>query len=77
MDEKFDTVIKEIAEDFEAVQTTEDPRTGKDRRHTVAKGFPIKDGKGNVVTEDRRLKKDRRSKDIDIDDITEYVSDLH
>lgn len=77
MEDKFDSVIKEITEDFEAVPTTEDPRSGIDRRHAIAKEFPIKDVNGNVVDEDRRLKQNRRSKDIDIDDITEYVSDLH
>ena len=77
MEDKFDSVIKEITEDFEAVPTTEDPRTGIDRRLTVAKEFPTKDSEGNLINEDRRLNKDRRSKDIDIDDITEYVSDLH
>ena len=77
MEDKFDSVIKDITEDFETVPTTEDPRTGIDRRHQVTKEFPLKDSNGNVVDEDRRLKQERRSKDIDIDDITEYVSDLH
>ena len=77
MEEKFDTVIKEIAEDFEAVSTTEDPRTGIDRRHKIAKEFPIEDSNGNVIAEDRRKQKDRRSVDIDIDDISEYVSEIH
>ena len=77
MEEKFDTVIKEIAEDFEAVSTTEDPRTGVDRRHQIAKEFPIEDSNGNVIAEDRRKQKDRRSVDIDIDDISEYVSEIH
>ena len=77
MEEKFDTVIKEIAEDFETVSTTEDPRTGIDRRHKISKEFPLEDSNGNVIAEDRRKQKDRRSIDIDIDDISEYVSEIH
>lgn len=77
MDDKFDTAIKEIVEDFETVATTEDPRTGADRRQCVAKEFPLKDHVGNMVAEDRRAKNDRRTNEIDIDDISQYVADLH
>ena len=77
MGDKFDTAIKEIVEEFESVPTTEDPRTGIDRRHTVAKEFPIKDSSGNVIDKDRRKKQDRRTKEIDIDDISEYISVRH
>ncbi len=77
MEDKFDSAIKEVTEDFDSVPTTEDPRTGIDRRHTVATEFPIKDHDGNVITKDRRSKQDRRARDIDIDDISEYVVDLH
>ena len=75
MAEEFDSAIKEIVEEFGSIQTTEDPRNGVERRHQQSKDFPIKDNKGNMVAEDRRVHEDRRSKDIDIDDISEYVNE--
>ncbi len=77
MNDKFDNVIKDITEHFETVHTTEDPRTGIDRRHHVTSEFPLKDSNGNIVAKDRRKRLDRRANDIDIDDISEYVNELH
>lgn len=77
MDDYFDSAIHEVVEDFENIPTTEDTRTGIDRRHIEAKEFPIKDSNGDVVAEDRRTQYDRRSLDIDIDDISEYVQEVH
>ncbi len=77
MDDKFDSAIHEIVEEFDAVPTTEDTRTGTDRRHQEAKAFPLKDKAGNVIAEDRRTQEDRRNEEIDIDDISEYVSESH
>ena len=77
MDDKFDSAIHEIVEEFDAVPTTEDTRTGIDRRYQEAKAFPLKDKAGNVIAEDRRKQKDRRNIEVDIDDISEYVSEVH
>lgn len=77
MEDYFDSAIHEVVEDFENIPTTEDTRTGIDRRHLEAKEFPLKDSNGNVVAEDRRTQEDRRSEDIDIDDISEYVQEVH
>ncbi len=77
MDDKFDSAIHEIVEEFEAVPTTEDTRTGIDRRLKEAKEFPLKDSTGTLVAEDRRKQDDRRNEEIDIDDISEYVSEIH
>ncbi len=77
MEDDFDQTIQGVAADFEATPTTEDARTGIDRRFKVAKEFPVKDKAGNLITEDRRRQEDRRNKSIDIDDISEYVSELH
>lgn len=77
MDEKFDTVIHEIVEEFEKIPTTEDTRTGIDRRYLEAKSFPLKDSNGNIIAKDRRSQEDRRHLDIDIDDISEYTQQTH
>ncbi len=77
MEDYFDSAIHEVVEEFENISTTEDTRTGIDRRHVEAKEFPLKDSNGNVVTEDRRTQDDRRNQDIDIDDISEYVQEAH
>jgi len=76
MDDNFDSAIQEVTEIFEKVPTTEDTRTGIDRRHQEAKEFPLKDRAGNLVAEDRR-QGDRRNSEVDIDDISEYVSEIH
>ena len=73
MDDNFDSALHEVTEIFEKIPTTEDTRTGIDRRYAKAEGFPLKDGNGNVIAEDRRTAKDRRSVEIDIDDISEYI----
>ncbi|MFK7816256.1 MAG: hypothetical protein AB8B92_07965 [Gammaproteobacteria bacterium] len=73
MDDNFDTLINEVAEVFEHIPTTEDTRTGIERRHQVATDFPIKDSSGSVVDNDRRSQEDRRNQEVDIDDISEYV----
>lgn len=73
MDDNFDSAIHEVAELFEKIPTTEDTRTGIDRRHTDAEGFPLKDSKGEVIAEERRSAEDRRNAKIDIDDISEYA----
>lgn len=73
MDDNFDTLINEVAEVFERIPTTEDTRTGIERRHLVATDFPIKDSSGSVVDKDRRSQEDRRNQEVDIDDISEYV----
>lgn len=72
MAEEFDSAIKEFIEGFDRIHTTEDQRTGIDRRHKIAKEFPIKDSKGNLIARDRRTKQERRTDNIDIDDISEY-----
>ena len=77
MDDKFDSAIHEIVEGFEAVPTTEDTRSGIDRRYQKVKDFPLKDKMGNVIAEDRRKHEDRRNEEVDIDDISEYVSEIH
>ena len=77
MDDKFDSAIHEIVEEFDVIPTTEDTRTGIDRRYKEAKAFPLKDNAGNVIAVDRRTQEDRRNEDIDIDDISEYVSEIH
>lgn len=75
MAEEFDSAIKEIVEKFGSIQTTEDPRAGVERRYQQTKDFPIKDSKGNVIVDDRRIYEDRRTKNLDIDDISEYVNE--
>lgn len=77
MEDYFDSAIHEVVEEFENIPTTEDTRTGIDRRHIEAKEFPIKDSNGKVVAEDRRTHEDRRSQVIDIDDISEYVQEVY
>ncbi len=72
MAEEFDSAIKEFIEDFDRIHMTEDPRTGIDRRYKIAKEFPIKDSKGNLIARDRRTMQERRTDNIDIDDISEY-----
>ena len=76
MNDKFDSTIREIVEEFDSTPTTEDPRTGIDRRCQEAKEFPLVDSKGNVIVKDRRSK-ERRAKKIDIDDITDYDYKIH
>lgn len=76
MDDNFDNAIHEVVELFEKTPTTEDTRTGIDRRHAKAEGFPLKDNNGEVVAEDRRTAEDRRNAKIDIDDISEYDPQL-
>lgn len=73
MDDNFDSAIQEVTEIFEKIPTTEDTRTGIDRRHAEAEGFPLKDNNGNIIAEDRRTEEDRRNEEIDIDDISEYL----
>jgi len=73
MDDSFDSAIQEVTALFEKTPTTEDPRTGIDRRHAKAEGFPLKDKSGNVIAEDRRTADDRRNAEIDIDDISDYA----
>ena len=75
MQDYFDTAINEVVDEFETIHTTEDTRTGIDRRHTEAKEFPLTDHNGNVIMADRRAKEDRRNTIVDIDDISEYVQD--
>lgn len=77
MDDNFDTVINEVAEVFENIPTTEDTRTGIDRRYRLATDFPLKDNDGNVIAKDRRSKEDRRNLEVDIDDISEYTQPLN
>jgi len=77
MDDKFNTVIHEVVEEFENIPTTEDTRTGIDRRYLEAKNFPLKDGNGNIIAKDRRAQEDRRNLEIDIDDISEYTQQTH
>jgi len=76
MNDKFDNTIKEIIEEFDSTPTTEDPRMGIDRRCQEAKEFPLVDSDGNVVARDRR-RSQRRSKKIDIDDISDYDHKIH
>ncbi len=73
MGDNFDTAIHEAVEKFENIPTTEDTRVGIDRRSLEAKEFPLKDSNGKQITKDRRSQKDRRSANIDIDDISEYI----
>lgn len=75
MEDYFDTAINEVVDEFETIPTTEDTRTGIDRRHLDTKEFPIKDNQGKLVAEDRRTQKDRRNTIIDIDDISEYIQE--
>jgi len=75
MEDNFDTAIHEVVEEFESISTTEDTRTGIDRRHVEAKGFPLIDSAGNTIDEERRVQDDRRCLEIDIDDISEYTQD--
>jgi hypothetical protein len=77
MGDNFDSAIHEVVEDFEAIPTTEDTRSRIERRHLVSEGFPLKDRKGNVILEDRRSHEDRRRLDVDIDDISEYIQEVH
>ena len=76
MKDKFDSTIREIVEEFDSTPTTEDPRTGIDRRCQDVKEFPIVDSKGSVIVKDRRNKQ-RRSKNINIDDISDYDYKIH
>lgn len=76
MNDKFDSTIKEIVEEFDSTPTTEDPRTGIDRRCQEAREFPLADSEGNVIVKDRRSK-ERRAKKIDIDDISDYDYKIH
>ena len=75
MQDYFDAAISEVVDEFDEILTTEDTRTGIERRHTEAKEFPITDNNGNLIMEDRRTKEDRRHTVINIDDISEYVQD--
>lgn len=75
MEDNFDNTIHGVVEEFEAIQTTEDTRTGIDRRHTQAKGFPLQNNAGTIIEEERRISKDRRCLEIDIDDISEYTQE--
>lgn len=75
MEDNFDSTIHEVAVEFEATPTTEDTRTGIDRRHTQSKGFPLQDKSGTVIEKERRIKNDRRCLEIDIDDISEYTQE--
>ena len=75
MQDNFDAAVNEVVDEFEKIATTEDTRTGIDRRHVEAKEFPLTDNNGNVIMEDRRAKEDRRHTVINIDDISEYVQD--
>jgi hypothetical protein len=77
MDDSFETVIHEVVEEFEKIPTTEDTRTGIDRRYLEAKNFPLKDGNGYIIAKDRRSQADRRNLEIDIDDISEYTQQTH
>jgi len=77
MEDDFDQTIQDVAYDFDITPTTEDARTGIDRRFKVAEAFPVTDKSGNTITEDRRNRNDRRHENIDIDDISEYVSEIH
>ncbi len=77
MYDNFDTVINELAQVFENIPTTEDTRTGIDRRHQTVTNFPLKDSSGNVIAKDRRLQEDRRNQEVDIDDISEYTQPLN
>ena len=76
MEDNFDSAIQEVVEEFEAIPTTEDTRTGIDRRHVEAKSFPLKDNAGNIIEEERRIQNDRRCLEIDIDDISEYTQQV-
>ena len=75
MDDNFDSAVQEVLEDFENIPTTEDTRTGIDRRCTEANEFPLKDNNGNIVAKDRRRQEDRRHYCVDIDDISEYTKE--
>jgi hypothetical protein len=75
MEDNFDSTIHELVEEFETIPTTEDTRTGIDRRHVDAKGFPLQDNSGTIIEEERRIKDDRRCLEIDIDDISEYTQE--
>jgi hypothetical protein len=77
MDDYFDSAIQEIVKEFDAIPTTEDTRTGIERRHQEAMDFPLKDHDGNLIAKDRRSQEDRRSQDVDIDDISEYIQEVH
>ena len=76
MNDKFDSTIKEIVEEFDSTPTTEDPRTGIDRRCQEAREFPLVDSEGNVIVIDRRSE-ERRAEKIDIDDISDYDYKIH
>lgn len=75
MAQELDTALKEAAKGFDSIQTTETTRTGVDRRRQQCKEFPAADSKGNIIAEDRRIIKDRRSEALNIDDISEFVDD--
>ena len=76
MNDKFDSTIREIVEEFDSTPTTGDPRTGIDRRCQEAREFPLVDSEDNVIVKDRR-RKERRAKKIDIDDISDYDYKIH
>ncbi len=73
MKNDYQHALNEVLEEFDSVQSTEDPRTGGDRRKKAATKFPLTDNQGNIIAEDRR-KQDRRNVDVDINDIDDYTS---
>lgn len=73
MEDAFNSAIMDALAGFDSVTTTEDPRTGVERRKCVAKGFPLADSHSNIIAEDRRHHPDRRTNQINIDDIAEYL----
>ena len=75
MDEDFEIALKDVHEKFDSLLTTEDMRSGADRRMRVATSFPLEDDDGNIISEDRRKLTDRRTSDQDIDDITDYLNE--
>ena len=75
MEDYFDTAINEVVDEFETIPTTEDTRSGIDRRQLDTKEFPLKDREGKLVAEDRRNQEDRRNSVINIDDISEYIQE--
>jgi hypothetical protein len=75
MEQSLESVIHNVVEVFETTPTTEDTRSGIDRRCKKAKAFPLTDRQGNVISAERRVR-DRRKTKIDIDDISEYVQNV-
>lgn len=73
MEDTIDIAIMDAFEGFDSVLTTEDQRSGVERRKCLHKEFPLEDANGNIVAEDRRHIPDRRALSINIDDITEYL----